>query len=93
MNPHKFFEEVSAIIGERGHDYGGVECGGLEENFDRAARIANQIIGRALTPHDIAMVMVAVKLARMRTSPDKRDSYIDCAAYLAFAAELKEAGR
>ena len=88
MDPHKFFEEASAIIGERGQDYGGVE-----DNFDRAARIANQIIGRALTPHDIAMVMVAVKLARMRTSPDKRDTYIDCAAYLAFAAELKEVSR
>lgn len=88
MNPHNFLSEAAAIIGERGHDYGGVE-----DNFQKAADIANAVLGRALTPYDIAMVMVSVKLARMRVSPDKRDNYLDCAAYLAFATELRKASQ
>lgn len=85
MNPHAFFEEAAAIIGERGHDYGGIE-----DNFENIARIANAVLGRALTAHDVAIIMACVKLARMRTSPSKRDNYLDCANYLAFAAELKK---
>lgn len=84
INPHNFLSEAASIIGERGHDYGGIE-----DNFRKAADIANAVLGRALTPYDIAMVLACVKLARMRTSPDKRDNYLDCANYLAFAAELE----
>ena len=85
MNPQESLSEASAIIGERGLDYGGIE-----DNFENVARIANAILGRALTAHDVAIIMACVKLARMRTSPAKRDNYLDCVNYLAFAAEIKK---
>jgi len=84
INPHSFLTDAAAIMGERGHDYGGVE-----DNFQTAADIANAVLGRALTPYDVSMILAAVKLARMRTSPDKRDNYLDCVNYLAFAADLR----
>lgn len=83
MNPHAALEEASRLISERGHDYGGVEV-----NFSNIAILANVFTGRELTAWDVAMLHVATKLARIRQSPQKRDSYLDAINYLAFAAEL-----
>jgi|694.fasta_scaffold17951_3 hypothetical protein len=83
MNPHDFLSEAAGLIGERGQDYGGIE-----KNFDRAAEIAGTILGRELSCYDVAIILASVKLARMRSSPYKRDNYLDCANYLAFAAEF-----
>lgn len=86
MDPIKILDEVKAIIGERGEDYGGVE-----NNFENIARIYSTVAGIEMQSWDIALVMVCVKLARIRQSPLKRDNYIDMIAYAAFAAELIEA--
>lgn len=80
----QFLEAAGGLIDERGADYGGVE-----DNFANTAQIANAILGRDLTAYDVAVVMAAVKLARMRVSPHKLDSYLDCANYIAFAAALR----
>lgn len=83
MNPNDVLNEVEAIIEERGNDYGGVE-----NNFANIAKIYSVISGLNVEPHDIALMMLCVKLARIRQSPMKRDSYIDLIAYAAFACEL-----
>lgn len=85
MDPHKTLNECAALIGERGADYGGIE-----ENFDRIAKIASEIIGTPITAYEIAMILVATKLARMAGARDKRDNYLDAINYLAFAAELRK---
>ena len=83
IDPHKVLDEAAAIIGERGANYGGVE-----DNFTNISLIMARTTNRMLSPYDIAMLMVAVKLARISQSPGKRDSYVDAINYLAFACEL-----
>lgn len=84
MKPKKILNEVKAIIGDRGASYGNE----IEDNFARIADLAACATGQDVDAHDIAMIMVCLKLARIRQDPAKRDSYIDAIAYLAFAAEL-----
>lgn len=64
------------------------------ENMHRVARIFNAITGYNLTAREAAYFLVALKLARQQTSPEHRDSYVDCAAYvgIAFECALDEAG-
>ena len=85
MDPHKTLNECAALIGERGQDYGGIE-----ENFDRIARIASEVIGMPITAYEVSIVLVATKLARMSGARDKRDNYLDAINYLAFASELRK---
>lgn len=85
MDPHKTLNECAALIGERGADYGGIE-----ENFDRIARIATEVIGMPITAYEVSIVLVATKLARMAGARDKRDNYLDAINYLAFASELRK---
>ncbi len=75
--------EAIRLLKPRGDVYGTVR-----ENHERIARIANEIPGKALLAHDIAMVLVAVKLSRIAQSPDHVDSYIDAINYLSFAGEF-----
>lgn len=75
--------EALKILSARGDVYGTVR-----ENHERIARIANEITGKALLAHDIAMILLAVKLSRIAQSPDHVDSYIDAINYLSFAGEF-----
>ena len=84
MNPHQTLEQCAALIGERGQDYGGIE-----DNFARIALIASTVTRTQITAHDVAMILVATKLARMAGSRDKDDNYLDAINYLAFAMELR----
>lgn len=84
MRVKEILEEASSLIDERGADYGGVE-----ENFNHIAGIANAILSRDLTAFEIAVVLASVKLARMRQSPYKLDNYLDGINYLSFAAMLR----
>lgn len=88
MNPHKLLNEAASIIGERGQDYGDIE-----NNFENIARIANAMLqDTQLTAYDIAIVLAAVKFARIKQSPWKRDNYVDGVNYLAFAGEIATRG-
>lgn len=75
--------EALKLLAARGAVYGTVR-----ENHERIARIANELTGRTLRAHDIAMVLVAVKLSRIAQSPDHVDSYVDAINYLSFAGEF-----
>lgn len=84
MKPHDVLTQASNLIGDRGADYGGIE-----NNFSNIAEIYNTMTGDAFDPFKVAMVMVAVKIARIRNSPYKEDNYLDAINYLAFAHELR----
>lgn len=84
VDPHSVLQEAKELIGERGADYGGIE-----DNFNNIANIANAMSpGLHLCAYDVAIILTAVKMARIRQSPRKRDNYLDGVNYLAFAAEL-----
>lgn len=72
------------LINARGADYDNV--GTIEHNYREAAAIASVVVGKTLTPRDVAMVLHCVKLVRSKSAPEKLDNYVDAMNYLAFAA-------
>lgn len=60
--------------------------------YDRAAIIANTILGLSLSAYDIMIILHASKLARIGGRQDKVDNYLDGVNYLAFACEAKFGG-
>ena len=72
------------LINARGSEYD--NAGDIEQNFREAAAVASVVIGKAVTPRDVAMIMACVKLIRSKSAPDKIDNYIDGMNYVAFAA-------
>lgn len=78
-------EEVKQMInGSREDDYGSPEA-----NFERIAKLWSTYLGTELTPHDVALMMVLFKIARIMGGR-KHDSYIDALGYLTIAETMKE---
>ena len=71
------------ITGDRNTDYGGAFT-----NFNDIARIWSVILSKQITREDVSLCMIAVKLARLKTSPDHIDSWVDLAGYAAIGGEL-----
>jgi Domain of unknown function (DUF6378) len=74
------FETVNA----RGADYD--KANDIEQNFREAAAIASVVLGKEITPRDVSMILVCVKLIRAKSSPGKLDNYVDAVNYMAFSA-------
>jgi len=89
----EFLELVgSAICQDRQNSYGHAE-----DNFATIARMFNEIRpDLSLTYLDVAIFMIVVKVARLRSSPEHLDNYIDLAGYAGcaygIACDLKERG-
>lgn len=81
-------DEAGRIIsGERDKQYGGPE-----ENFDRIAKIWSVLFGIEVTREDVAMAMVAVKVARYASrSGFQGDTWTDIAGYAACGYEVGKA--
>jgi len=74
---------ASLINGDREQDYGTPQ-----ENFQRIAMCWGMYTGISIAPHDVALMMAMLKIARLAHDPSKEDSYIDAAGYIALANEL-----
>jgi hypothetical protein len=86
MNPKDILKAAADLINERGVNYGGIE-----QNFERAAAIATLKLDKQITAYEVAIIMESVKDARRATSPDHYDSHIDGINYRAFALMLSDA--
>ena len=71
------------INGDREEDYGTPQ-----DNFQRIALFWGMYIGLPIKPHDVALMMAMLKVARLAHDPSKEDSYMDAAGYIALANEL-----
>jgi hypothetical protein len=80
-------EEAATIVtGQRD-----VQYGGPEENFNRIAKLWSVIFGIEVTQEDVAMAMVAVKVARYASkSGFQPDTWVDIAGYAACGYEVGE---
>jgi len=77
-------EAAKIISGDRDLQYGGPE-----ENFTRIAKIWSVIVGTEITPEDVAMMMVGLKLARYASkSGFQPDTWIDIAGYAGCGFEV-----
>lgn len=75
-----------AVNGDRNKDYGDPT-----RDFERQAVMVQAYLEGivetrgelCIEPHDIAAIMTIVKVARLVTSPDKEDHWVDIAGYAA----------
>lgn len=81
----EILEEASAIVnGPRNFAYGE-----SEDNFGRIARLwraffkARYDLDVPLTPGDVGLIMILMKVARLAYDPDHKDSWVDLAGYAA----------
>lgn len=83
----KMLDEAATIIsGARDAQYGGPE-----DNFLRIAKIWSVILGSEITPEDVAMMMVGLKVARYASkSGFQADTWVDIAGYAACGYEVGE---
>ena len=86
MNAKDILIAAAALIDDRGVNYGGIEA-----NFERAASLASLKLNRHVSAYDVAIVLESVKDARRATCPDHYDSHIDGINYRAFALVLSRA--
>ncbi len=88
MDPRVILEEAMKLIANRGVNYGGIE-----QNFDRAAKIASLKLDKHISPYEVAIILESVKDARRAVAPEHYDSHIDGINYRAFALLLSGAQR
>ena len=67
------------------------QYGPADETFDRVSQLATLTLNKNITPYEVAIIMHCMKLARMATSKQNSDHYVDGINYLAFAGELAKA--
>jgi hypothetical protein len=76
-------KEASSIVnGARTDTYGGPE-----DSFRDIAGLWTAYTGHTYSPSDVAILLALLKVARLRHSPNHRDSWVDLAGYAACGAE------
>ena len=78
---------AAAILRDRNEQYGDMAV-----TITRACDIFGIITGKTITAYEANIFLHALKLARIRAAPAKKDSYIDGINYLAFAGEFATSG-
>ena len=75
--------DIIAPKGDRGIDYGDPT-----EAYARIANVWTEILNHEITAHQVALMMIGLKLIRATTARGD-DTYVDLAGYAALAAEIK----
>lgn len=61
--------------------------GSAERNFGLIAAYWSAHLNRNISPHDVAVMMTLLKLARAKSNPKNADNWIDGCGYLALGGE------
>ena len=89
MNTREFLSEAVRLSGtDRQKDYGD-----KIENHDNIARLWSAYLDIKIEAHDVALMMVLLKMARTKLGAVSKDTYIDMSAYSAIAGEIKFGGK
>lgn len=84
MNRGEILDEAKRLThGDRNKNYGTPYT-----NHKRIADIWSVILEQEITPAQVALCMVGVKIARLVETPDHLDSFVDGCAYFAISGEL-----
>jgi len=76
-------EAQKAVYGDRQADYGTVK-----ENFGTIAELWSAVLRTKVTPEQVGLCMVQVKVARQMYKP-KRDNLVDGAGYFATLEKME----
>ena len=79
---------MSLISGDRHEDYGDAK-----DSFENIARLWTAYLNVAVSPMDVANMMMLLKMSRSLTSPDKADTWVDICGYAALAGEMMTDGK
>ena len=71
------------VNGARNESYGNPE-----DNFSRIANFWSTYLKTDITAHDVAIMMILLKIARTSTGDGSMDNYVDIAGYAACAGEI-----
>ena len=72
------------VSGQRHKDYGD-----KIKNHTNIADLWTAYLDIKLTPHDVAIMMCLLKIARTKLGAVSEDTYVDGSAYMAIAGECK----
>ena len=62
--------------------------GSPENSFEMISDLWSAYLDTSISPHDVGIMMVLLKISRIRTGTFNPDSYIDIAGYAACAGEI-----
>ena len=77
-------ETINIVTGQRQEDYGGKVV-----NHRNIAELWNAYLDMDIAPHDVAICMLLVKVARLKNRKTK-DCYVDMAGYATIAGEIND---
>lgn len=85
-------EAEKCVCGQREHDYGGPEdsfrlIAELWEPYIRE-RLVSKGADVSIEPHDVAVMMGLLKVARIASNPQHMDNWVDLAGYAACGGEI-----
>ena len=60
------------------------------QNFIDMARLWSVILGIEVTPSQVSLCLICLKLSRLKNTPQHADSWVDIAGYAACGAEVSE---
>lgn len=75
---------MQLVGGDRHKDYGD-----KVKNHNNIAKLWSAYKDVEITPHDVAIMMVLLKIARTKLGAVSSDTYIDGSAYMSIAGECK----
>ena len=85
MDTSKFLKEADTLVsGQRHKDYGD-----KTENHKNIAKLWSAYLNVSVEAHDVAILMILLKIARTKVGAVSRDTYVDMAAYSAISGEIK----
>jgi hypothetical protein len=85
MNHKEILSSAVSILKDRADLYGSEE-----DLFERVSILYNVMTGQQLSPYDINVVMVCMKLARMRFDRRVADNYVDAINYMSFMGQFAD---
>jgi hypothetical protein len=84
VSRQEILDQAAAIVTmDRNVDYGEPEA-----NFERIAALWSAYLESDLLPHDVAVLMILLKVARIAKTPGIQDHWIDIAGYSACGGEV-----
>ena len=81
-----FLKHVANVIAERSNQYGDASS-----NMAAIATRWSATLGREITPAQVVLCLLDLKLARLAHDPAHEDSVIDVCGYAALLAEITKA--
>jgi|TARA_B100000519_G_C13908975_1_gene281235 hypothetical protein len=77
-------QTIRIVTGQRQQDYGDKVV-----NHRNIADLWSSYLNKKISPHDVAICMLLVKVARLKNRKTK-DCYVDMAGYAAIAGEIND---